>query len=69
MPQYLASHQDLHCLLTEISMENSVKMKNLPETLKTKNGLIQMIRMNKSTSQKESKCCLNRKDIDYKGGA
>ena len=51
--QNAASDQDLHCLLTEISMENTVKMEKNPlETHKTRNGLIRMIRMDKSTGQK-----------------
>ena len=48
----MASGQGLHCLLTEISMENAVKMKTSTKTPKTRNGLIQMIRMDKSTGQK-----------------
>ena len=46
------SDQGLHCLLTEISMENAVKMKTSQETPKTRNGLTQMIRMDTSAGQK-----------------
>ena len=50
MPQIAASEQDQHCLLTVISMQNTVKIKaGIP---KTRNGHIQMIRTDKSTSQK-----------------
>ena len=52
MPQNAASDQDLHCLLTEISVKSAVKIENPPEKPKTRNGIIQMIRMDKSTSQK-----------------
>ena len=53
MPQNGASDQGLHYLLTEISKENPVK--NVPETPKTRNGLIQVIRMDKSTGQNRVK--------------
>ena len=48
-PSNSASDQGLHCLLTEISMENTVKniLSKLPP--ETRNGLVQMIRMDKST--------------------
>ena len=48
-----ASDQGLQSLLTEISIENAVKMKQLQETLKTRKELIQMIKMDKSTAQKK----------------
>ena len=52
-PPLVASYQGLHCLLKKIYMESAVKMiKHPPETLKTMNGLIQMIRMDKSTGLK-----------------
>ena len=47
MPPSGASDRGLHCLISEITMENAVKIKT-----KTTNGLIQMIRMDKLTSQK-----------------
>ena len=47
----MASKRGLHCLCTAISMDVIVKMKNPPETPKTRNGLIQMIRMDNSTGQ------------------
>ena len=47
MPQSAASDQGLHCLHTNVSMENAVKMK----TSTTRNGPILMIRMEKSTGQ------------------
>ena len=38
-PQKAASDQDLHCLLTEISIQNTVKVKKKSlETLRTTNG-------------------------------
>ena len=46
MPPNASSDQRLHCLLTEISMDNAVKMKI--STPKTRNGLIQMITMEQS---------------------
>ena len=53
MPQNTASDwESLHCLLTEVSMQNTVKVKYSPETSKSTNRLSQMIRMNKSTCQK-----------------
>ena len=52
MPQNVASDQDLPCLLVGSPMQNIVKIKNPPETPQTRNGLVQIIRMNKSTGQK-----------------
>ena len=51
-----ASGQGLHNLLSEISMENAKKWKHPPETPKTKNGLIRIIKMDKSTGQKRVSC-------------
>ena len=48
---HMAADQDLHCLLTEISMENAVKIKTSTRDPKTRNELIQMTRMDKSTVQ------------------
>ena len=42
------SVQGLHCLLTGISIRNRIKRKRTPDTPKIRNGLIQMIRMDKS---------------------
>ena len=47
----MATDQGLCCLVTEISMKNTVKMKYQPITPKTRNGLIQMIRMGYSIGQ------------------
>ena len=58
MPPNVASELGLHCLITEISTENAGKIKKQPpETPKTRNGLIQMIRMDKSICQKWLKKC------------
>ena len=53
-PQNVASDPGLHYLLTEIS-PNTVKAKILTRNPKTSNGLIQIIRMDNSTSQKRVK--------------
>ena len=50
-PPNAASELGLHCLLTEISIENAVKI-NPPDIPQPGNGLVQMIRMDKSTGQK-----------------
>ena len=50
------SDQDLNCLLTEIFMENGVKI----NTPKTRNGFIQMIGMDKSNGKK----LVNKKYFD-----
>ena len=48
-----AAEQSLHCLLTEISMENAVKNKrHPPETPNSRNKLVQMIKLDKSTGQR-----------------
>ena len=49
MPHTVASDEDMHCLLVGISMISTVKVKSSLEIPKTKNGLIQMIRMENST--------------------
>ena len=49
----MVSDQVPHCLLAEISMENIVKIKHPPKPPKTRNGLIQIIKMDKSTGQKK----------------
>ena len=54
MPNVM-SDQGLQCLLTEISMENAVKMRKSSENPKTSNGLLQMIRMNEYPGQKRVK--------------
>ena len=54
-PPNAASDQYLHCLLTEISMEMQQKSKQPSETSKTRNGIIQMMRMDKSSGQKRVK--------------
>ena len=55
----LVFDQNLHCLLTEISMENAVKMKTPTRNPITRNRLILMIRMDKSTDHKglSTLCC------------
>ena len=53
----MLSDQDLHCILQGIAVQNIVKLKKrLPETPKTRNGLIQMVRMGKSAGQKGLRC-------------
>ena len=42
----------VHCLLTEVSMRKMKKWKHPPETPDTRNGLIHMIRIDKSSGQK-----------------
>ena len=53
--QNTAFDQGLHCLLTRISVQNKMKWKHLPDTPKTRNGFIQMIRLDKSTNQERVK--------------
>ena len=48
----VASHRGLHCLLTQISMENAVNMKIQQKPLETRNGRVQIIRMDKSIGLK-----------------
>ena len=50
-PQDAASDQGLHCLLTENYNKNKIKIENTPDISKFGNGLIQMIRMDKSIRQ------------------
>ena len=50
MPLNVVSDQGLHCMLTKY-----IKSENPLETLKTTNGLFQVIRMDKSTGQKRDK--------------
>ena len=52
MPQNVASEQCLHCLFAGISMQNTTNMKTSTRTPKTRNGLIQIIRMKKFTGLK-----------------
>ena len=47
MLQNMASDQGLHCLLTGISIQN----KSTPDTPKFGDGLVKLIRMEKSTGQ------------------
>ena len=54
MLQNAASDQGLHCLLTGISTKIQ-NLKHLPETPHARNGLIQMIKVDKSMSQKKKK--------------
>ena len=42
-----ASEQGQYCLFTGVSIQNTIKMKHLPGTPKTRNGLIRMIRIDK----------------------
>ena len=51
-PQLAASELGQHCLLTGISMQNTVKIKTSLETSHTRNELIQMIRIDKSNDLK-----------------
>ena len=44
-PKNAASDQDLHCLLTGISMQNTIQMNTSPRTPKIKNVLIKMVRI------------------------
>ena len=48
-----ASDQSLYCLLTRISVENKLKMKTktATDTPLIKNGIVRLIRMDKSTKQ------------------
>ena len=52
-PQNTASDQGRHCLITGISIRNIIKKEKLHHTplLKIGNGLIQFIRMDRSTRQ------------------
>ena len=52
MPPNVTSDQSLQRLLSEISMENAVKLNTFFRNPKTRSGLIQIIRMDKSTGQK-----------------
>ena len=54
-----AFNLDIHCLLMRISMQNTVKVKMLTRNPKTRNGLVQMIKTDKSTSQKGLRSVLN----------
>ena len=45
--QNAASDQVLHCLLTEVSFKNGIKMKNTTNNPKIGNRLVQLIRMGK----------------------
>ena len=55
MLQNAASDQGLHGLRTEMSMENTVKMKTPPKFPKTRNGLIQMMSTDRFTGHKRVK--------------
>ena len=46
-----ASDQGLHCLLTGISIQNRIKMKKYTRHPKIRNGLVQLIRMEKPIRQ------------------
>ena len=48
MWQHVAPDQDLHCLLSGISMQNTVEVKLFTRISKTTDRLIQMKRMDKS---------------------
>ena len=47
-----ASEQGLHCLHTGISIKNKIKMKKFTRHPLKKNGIVQLIRMGKSTWRK-----------------
>ena len=49
--QIQASDQGLHCLLTEYYIKYKIKIENTPDITIFGNGLIQMIRMDKSIRQ------------------
>ena len=51
-PQNAASDQGLHCLLTDISMQNTITMKTSARIPSTCNGLIQMLKTDKFTDQR-----------------
>ena len=51
-PQNVASELGLHYFLTGTTMQITINGKHPLETPKTRNGLIQMIKMDKSTGQK-----------------
>ena len=49
MPQNVASHLGLYCLLTVVSLPNGIELDiHIHDFPKTDNGLTQMIRMGKS---------------------
>ena len=50
-PQNAASNQDLHCLLTGMSIQNNIKMKSTSDTPPFEDGFVQLIRMDKSIRQ------------------
>ena len=49
MPHNAASDQGLHCLITEIAVRNKINSRNAP---KVGNGLIHVVRMDKSAMHK-----------------
>ena len=56
-----AAKQGLYCLLTGISMRSTIKVKIFTRNSKTTNGLVQMIRMDKSVGQKRLKSSSHNK--------
>ena len=67
MPQNAAPDEGLRCLLTEISVQNTVKMKTSTRTPKTRNGLVQMIKIDKSAYRKGSRFKILLKDFYSQG--
>ena len=51
MPHNVATDVSLHCLLTGVSIKNSIKATNRLDTPKMTNGVIQHITMEESTSR------------------
>ena len=53
----MVSEQGLQSLLTKISLQNTKKWKHPPETPKTRNGLIQILRMDMDLSERRIEYC------------
>ena len=65
MPQNAMSDQGSDCFLTRISMQNTVKVKTFARNPKTRNGLIHVIKIGKSSAQKEVKIRLSSKLVFF----
>ena len=61
--QNAVGDQDQHCLLTGISKQNTIEMKTFTRIPKTRNKLVQIIRMDQSTSRKGLQC-LGRSPVE-----
>ena len=65
MPQNAMADQGSDCFLTSISMQNTFKVTTFARNPKTRNGLIHVIKIDKSSAQKEVKIPLNSKLVFF----